>query len=518
MRSVPVLGLLLGLVLVACSEPPAPSPAVSASSSAAAASASSSSAAAPSSSAVAKPGPITGDRWGGVMLAGPNNPIQIEIVLAPGDRPAGTISIPAQKVDAQPLDDIQYSAKKMSFRMAIPRVPPPLQPTFDLERTDDGKVAKGTISQQGVTMKVRFRRLADGEHAGDRPQTPKPPYPYDERAAYFDGKDGTHLGGTLSLPKTGGPFPTVVLVSGTGPQDRDSNLFGHQPFKVIADRLARSGIAVLRVDDRGVGESKGDTTTANEEDKAADIIAAMAWLATQPDIDPKRVGLLGHSEGGVLVAMAAAAATNPKAAFVILFASPGLPGSDLLRTQMRLKLEADGATKEQIEIMMKAQNDAIDAVLKDASDADLEKIVTTQIDGLLALLPAPERKKVTDADRVERIKGGLVQIKAPAMKAFIKSKPATFLAKVKCPVLALGGTKDLQVPPAENLGMIESALKKAGNKDVTTETFDGLNHLFQNADTGTMEEWAILDETLDPRVLDKLATWIPAHSSGSAAP
>lgn len=507
---------LLGLAFLGCSEPPAPSP--SSSSSPAAASASSSSSPAASSSA-AKPGPVVGgERWGGVMLAGPSNPIQIEVVLAPGDKPTGTISIPAQKVENQPLEDVQYTAKKMSFRMAIPRVPPPLQPTFELDRTDDGKVAKGTIQQQSVTMKVRFRRLAEGEHAGDRPQTPKPPYPYDERAAYFDSKDGTHLAGTLSLPKTGGPFPTVVLVSGTGPQDRDSNLFGHQPFKVIADRLARSGVAVLRVDDRGVGESKGDTTTANEDDKAGDIVAAMNWLATQPDVDPKRIGLLGHSEGGVLVAMAAAAAKSPKAAFVVLFASPGLPGSDLLRTQMRLKLEADGATKEQIEIMMKAQNDAIDAVLKDASNAELEKIVTTQIDGLLGLLPPQERKKVTDADRAERIKGGLVQITAPAMKAFIKSKPATSLEKVKCPVLALGGTKDLQVPAAENLGAIEAALKKAGNKDVTTEAFDGLNHLFQNADTGTMEEWAILDETIDPRVLDKLAAWIPEHSKAGAPP
>lgn len=516
------LGLLVLLGATSgCADPPAPSPAASqvtsqSATSATSATVASSATPAPSSSASTRTA-AAGERWGGVMLAGPGSPIQMEVVLTPGDPARGTISIPAQRVDAQPLEDVEYTPKRMAFRMNIPGMPKPMQPEFEFERSDDGATAKGKITQQGITQALRFRRLADGEHAGDRPQTPKPPYPYDERPAAFEGKGGTHLGGTLSLPKTGGPFPTVVLVSGTGPQDRDSNLFGHQPFKVIADRLARNGIAVLRVDDRGVGESKGDTDSTNEEDKAADVVAAMAWLSTQPDIDPKRIGLLGHSEGGILVAMAAATAKTTPAAFVVLFASPGLPGADLLRTQMRLKLESAGASKPQLDITMKAQNDAIDAVLRDAKDADLEKIVTTQIDGLLGLLPEAQRKQVSEADRTERIQAGLAQIKAPAMKAFIKSKPGDELVKVKCPVLALGGSKDLQVPADENLLAIEKALKKGGNTDVTTKTFDGLNHLFQHAETGTMEEWAILDETLDPKVLDELVAWIPAHASGPKA-
>lgn len=433
-------------------------------------------------------------------------PIQMEVTLQPGDKPTGTISIPAQQVDAQPLEDVEYTPTRIAFRMAIPQVPPPMQPKFELERT--GETAKGTITQQGVTQKLRFHRLKDGEHAGDRPQTPKPPYPYEERAASFESKDGTQLGGTLTVPKSQGPHPTIVLISGTGPQDRDSNIFGHRPFLVIADELTRAGIAVLRLDDRGVGASKGDNDTANEDEKTEDALAAMKWLSTQPGIDAKRIGLLGHSEGGVLAAMAASRATEPAAAFVVLLGSPGIPGAELLRTQMRLKLDAMGATKDQVEITMKAQNDAIDAVLRDATDAELEKIVTKQIDSLFATLPEAERKTITPADREGRIKAGLVQIQAPAMKAFIKSKPAQFLEKVKCPVLALGGSRDLQVPPTENLAGIEAALTKGGNKEVTTQSFDGLNHLFQPAETGTMEEWAIIDETIDVGVLGRIKAWL----------
>jgi len=448
-----------------------------------------------------------------VMLAGPGEPLQIEVTLHPGDKPSGTISIPSQKVEDQPLEDLEYTDKRIVFRMAIPRVPPPMQPRIELDRT--GGSAKGTIAQQGMTQNLRFRLLKEGEHAGDRAQTPKPPYPYDERAASFESKDGTHLGGTLTLPKSGGPHPTIVLISGTGPQDRDSNLFGHRPFLVLADRLTRAGIAVLRVDDRGVGESKGNNDTANEDEKTEDVLAAMKWLSTQPDIDAKRIGLLGHSEGGVLAAMAASRASEPTTAFVVLLGSPGVPGSDLLRTQMRLKLEAMGATKEQLEITMKAQNDAIDAVLKNASDAELEKIVTTQIDGLIASVPEAERKKITPADREERIKAGLVQIQAPAMKAFIKSTPRKYLEKIKCPVLALGGSKDLQVPAKENLEAIEAALSKGGNKQTTTQSFEGLNHLFQPADSGTMDEWAIIDETMDTGVLDRIAAWLTEHTSAA---
>lgn len=438
--------------------------------------------------------------------------MQIEMTLTRGDKPKGVISIPAQQIENQPLEDLTYADKKIAFRLPLPQIPEPLQPKFELEKADDGESAKGTVAQQGITQQVRFRRLKEGEHAGDRAQTPKPPYPYEERAAFFDGKDGTHLAGTLTLPKSKGPHPVVVLVSGTGPQDRNSNIFGHQPFLLIADKLTRAGIAVLRVDDRGVGESKGDTNNANEADKSGDVVGAMKWLATQPEIDPKRIGILGHSEGGVLAAMAAAEADEPAAAFVVLFAAPGLPGADLLRTQMRTKLEVAGATKEQIEITMKAQNDSIDAILRDATDKELTKIVTTQIDSLLSKMPDAERKRIGDAEREQMIQAGLSQILAPAMKAFIKSQPAKALGKVRCPVLALGGTKDLQVPAADNLAAIKTALEKGGNKDVTTEVLDGLNHLFQRAETGTMEEWAILDETMDAGVLERLTAWIGEHT------
>ncbi|MFO0611806.1 MAG: alpha/beta fold hydrolase [Polyangiaceae bacterium] len=437
------------------------------------------------------------------------SPVQLEVkITSPTE---AFLSIPAAKVVDQPVLDLEYSTTRLAFRVAPPQLPPGARPRFDLTRGPDG-TARGTLVDPGGTTPVRLHLLRDGEHAGDRPQTPKPPYPYDERAAEFESKGGTRLAGTLTLPKSGGPHPAIVLISGTGPQDRDETLYEHRPFRVLADHLTRAGVAVLRLDDRGVGGSQGDSTTATEDDKAADALAAMAWLSTQPGIDAKRIGLLGHSEGGVLAAMAASRANEPSAAFVVLFASPGVPASDLLRTQMRLKLEAAGATKDQLDISMKAQNDAIDAVLRDASDADLERIVTAQIDGLLAKLPEEERKRVSPAEREGRIKAGLAQITAPSMKAFIKSTPSTYLEKLTCPVLAIGGTKDLQVPATENLAAIDAALKKAGNRDVTTQSFDGLNHLFQRADLGTMEEWATIDETLDPRVLEALTGWLTSRT------
>ncbi len=340
-----------------------------------------------------------------------------------------------------------------------------------------------------------------------RSQTPQPPLPYTERSAAFDNAvDGTKLGGTLSIPAEGERHPAVLLISGSGAQDRDSTIFGHKPFFVIADHLTRSGFVVLRLDDRGVGETTGATKDATSEVQATDVVAALAFLKEQAEVDPKKVGLLGHSMGGAVAPLVAANRKNG-VAFVVSLAGPGVDGAALSAMQLEAFLRLEGKIpppdiEKLVALQVKAQEVFVDSGDRAKVTALLEE--ARQIS--MQHLPEKHLKFMTDEMRAAQDAIALATMGTAWFADFLKFDPARHWKKVKCPVLVLIGEKDIQVPADANMKPVVKALKR--NKDVTATKLPGLNHLFQNAETGLLVEYAQLDETFDQPTLELISAWL----------
>lgn len=360
-----------------------------------------------------------------------------------------------------------------------------------------------------ATLSSPLGAVAQQAPAGSRPQDPLPPFPYlAEEVRYRNERAGITLAGTLTLPEGSGPFPAVALISGSGPQTRDSELFGHRPFLVLADYLTRRGIAVLRTDDRGVGASEGIFREATSRDFADDAQAAVAYLRGRADILPGAVGLLGHSEGGLVAPMVAA--DGEGVAFVVLLAAPGVNGEEILYEQGALIARAFGAPEEHIALNRRLQGELF-AVLEAEEDAverarGMEAVFRRQF----ADVPEEERAAsgLTQQEEDEWIRQQISGMGGPWYRFFLMYEPAPVLARVQVPVLALYGERDLQVAAPQNAPAVEAALRQGGNPDVTVETFPGLNHLFQTAALGVPQEYPTLEETMAPRVLERVADWI----------
>jgi len=360
----------------------------------------------------------------------------------------------------------------------------------------DGTTLSGDWSQGGRATPLIFTRRAASVAAPTRhrPQTPHKPYPYREDEVSYPSTPGVRLAGTLTLPEGPGPFPAVVLIAGSGPHERDEEVFGHKLFLVLGDHLTRNGIAVLRYDKRGLGGSTGDYKTATSADFAADAEASAAYLRGRPEIDRRRVGLIGHSEGGAIAPMVAAKVTA--VAFVVLMAGPGIRGDELLLKQQALVGRAMGVPEDKL-----AEGRAINRELYAAVEG-----ATGSVDA------AVKARAVLTAAGLppQAVEAAVQQSSSNWIRSFLAYDPAPTLAKVKCPVLALNGSKDLQAPPAEDLAAIKNAL--AGNPDVQTVELHGLNHLFQTATTGAPSEYAQIEETMSPRALDLITGWIRART------
>ncbi|MFO7564493.1 MAG: alpha/beta fold hydrolase [Enhygromyxa sp.] len=340
---------------------------------------------------------------------------------------------------------------------------------------------------------------------GERPQTPTPPFPYAEQEVVYPNEGaGIEIGGTLTLPAGPGPHPAVLLITGSGSQDRDETLFGHKPFAVIADRLTREGVAVLRVDDRGVGKTTGDPASSTIEDHASDVEAGLAFLAARPDIDGERLGLIGHSEGGVIAPLVAA--RSDKVAFIVSLAGPGVSGAALNPMQVRALLEAGGGPPELIEEIVAGQTELMALLVADAPEEQLIEAVEKLTTLAAKLDPSAKPDELNAAARE------LAPLRSPWFRSWVKLDPAVHLAKLEIPVLVMIGDKDLQVPADPNLAAINAAL--AGKPKVRTEKLAGLNHLFQTAKTGAVEEYVTLSETFAPVALDMLAQWVVEVSKG----
>ncbi len=434
---------------------------------------------------------------GAITVMGRDLAIMVDFRTAEGSL-AATIEIPMQGARDVPLTNVRFDAPKIHFELpAGPGIA-----AFDGEVKGD-EIA-GTFVQGGAEGTFRLKR---GTAAKVEPPKEAPP-PYREDEVKFKNGDEATLAGTLTLPPSGGPFAAVILISGSGPQNRDEEIFGFKPFKILADHLTRNGIAVLRYDDRGVGASTGSPAQATTEDFAGDAAAAVAFLKARKEIDPAKIGLLGHSEGGIVAPMVAA--KKGGVAFIVMMSGMGVPGEQTLLEQGELLGRAGGATEQDVAEERDLQKRIFAAVRSGKGWDDVRAEVKKTALERIAKMPEAKRRTISDPDRYAdmMIDGQLAMAKSPWLKFFLDYDPAPALEKVKCPVLVLLGEKDLQVPAESNRKAIVAALAKGGNPDVTVKVFPGANHLYQAAVTGSYLEYATLKKEFVPGFLDTISQWI----------
>lgn len=353
----------------------------------------------------------------------------------------------------------------------------------------------GKWTRDNDSVALEFKR-SDEVLEQRRPQNPAKPYPYKEEEVSFASKGGAvTLAGTLTIPQGAGPFPAALLISGSGPQNRDEYLAGHRPFLVLADYLTRKGIVVLRYDKRGIGKSDGDFATATTEDFAADADSALSYLKTRKEIAPGKTGAIGHSEGALIAPMLGA---KGSVSWIVLMAGPAQTGEKIMLSQSQAIAGAAGMPLAEIAQSLDFDKKAYELVRAEKNPEVLEK----KIDAMVV------SSGVAEGSKPASVAAQIHMLSSPWFRFFLDYDPVPMLQKVKCPVLALNGEKDLQVSAAENLPVIQKTMEEAGNKNVTTKLLPGLNHLFQNADTGTPTEYGAIEETISPEVLQIIGEWL----------
>jgi pimeloyl-ACP methyl ester carboxylesterase len=443
----------------------------------------------------AQESPLVGG-WGGALEV---QAIRLRLTLAVEDS-AGVLRGRLTSVDQDgAVFPVTVQSRGDSAVFTIPRI----GATYGALRVGRDTL-RGTWTQGPGTLPLVMVRGADAGMVLNRPQHPKPPYPYRSEEVTVESVPGVRLAGTLTLPQGDGPHPAVLLVTGSGPQDRDESLVGHKPFLVLADHLTRAGIAVLRLDDRGTARSTGSFAAATSEDFARDAGAAVRWLRARPEVADGRVGIVGHSEGGMIAPMVAAQTSD--VAFVVLLAGPGIPSADLLVMQGALISRAGGESEREIRQTSALQREMFAAIAQTADSAALHARMNEIAARFRASLTPEERARPEASEAT--FAAAVNTLISPWYRWFLRYDPAPALRATRVPVLALNGALDLQVPADENLAAIGRTLRAWGNRDVTVEKLPRLNHLFQTARTGAPSEYGEIEETMSPVVLRRVSAWI----------
>jgi len=434
----------------------------------------------------AKPSDIDG-AWMGTLDTGT---VKLRVVFHITNTASGltaTLDSPDQGMKGLPTTAVTRDGSNLKIEAAK------IGGTFEGKISSDLTAIDGKWSQGGGTLPLLLKKVKDqAELELKRPQVPTKPYPYREDEVTYDNKaENVTLAATFTIPRGTGPFPAVLLITGSGPQDRDESLMGHKPFLILADYLTRHGIAVLRADDRGTGKSTGVFANATTADFATDAEAGVAYLKTRAEVNPRKIGLIGHSEGGVIAPMVAA--RNKDVDFIVMMAGTGVPGDQVIVAQgeaieLAMGKPADEAAKDAAR-----EKEMMTLIESEKDQATLEKELQEKMKG-----------EVPDGQIGMQIK----QVTSPWFKYFLTYDPATALRKVTCPVLAINGSLDKQVLPGQNLAPIRKALEEAGNKHFEIDELPGLNHLFQTAKTGSPTEYAQIEETMSPVALEKMSSWI----------
>jgi pimeloyl-ACP methyl ester carboxylesterase len=434
----------------------------------------------PSAAAAPAQASLAGE-WGGVLDAGAAK-LRLKLTIADEGGKLSAVMDSLDQGAKLPVASIEETAGEVVF--TLPAIGGRYEGVLDPTRT----VLTGTWSQGGASLPLTLTKGVAPE-APKRPQTPQPPFPYRvDEVTIPTPTPGVTLAGTLTLPEGPGPFPAAVLISGSGPQDRDETLLGHKPFLVLADHLTRRGIAVLRYDDRGVAKSTGDFGAATTADFAVDAAAAAAWLRARPEIDTARVGLIGHSEGGLIAPLVAS--RDDRVAWTVLLAGPAVPGEAALVEQAKRIALATGAPAEAVAAQNAVFARAVAAVVAHADDPEAAR---REAEAVLVAAGTPKAQAEAAAS----------QFATPWFRHFLTYDPAPALRDARGPMLALYGEKDLQVPPEQSAPVLKRLRPTA-----EVEVLPSLNHLFQTATTGSPQEYAQIEQTMAPTVLDRIAGWI----------
>ena len=441
--------------------------------------------------------------WQGTLEAGGTKlGVIFKVTKSPDDTFAATLDVPDQGATGVPVDAVTVKDATVRFELKS------LGAVYEGMINKEGTAITGNWTQGGMTAPLTLNRGDKAPAASLRPQEPKKPYPYDEEEVSYENKrDGVRLAGTLTLPRTKGPHPVVLLITGSGKQDRNEALLGHKPFLVLSDYLTRRGIAVLRVDDRGVGGSTGDGSfeKTTSENFAEDVLAGVAFLKTRKEINPRQIGLIGHSEGGIIAPLAAARSAD--VAFIVMMAGPGVTGEEGFPNQLSSTAKASGASDESIAWNRRLLLQIFSIIKEEKDNAAADKKIRELRAKMLAEMSEEQRKKYGIPENA--MEGVIKLMLTPWFRFYLTHDPRATLKKVRVPVLAITGERDLQVVPAgENLAAIAEALKAGGNKDYTVVEVPKLNHLFQMSETGSPAEYGRIEETINPTVLKLIGDWI----------
>jgi len=439
---------------------------------------------------------ITG-KWNGVLKVQGTQLRVIFNVTKTDNGFSSTMDSPDQGVKDMPVTNTSFGIPKIKFEITS------LKLEYSGELKD--KEIIGVLKQGGQEFPMNLSRKTIEKEIVQRPQEPTKPYPYySEDVTFQNTKANVSLAGTLTLPKKEGVFPVVILITGSGPQNRNEKILGHKPFLVISDYLTKKGIAVLRYDDRGFGKSTGNFTTATSADFATDVESAIAYLKTRKEVNKNKIGLVGHSEGGLIAPIVASKSND--VSFIVLLAGTGIQGDKLLLLQQELIARDTGESEEDIKKSIQTNAKIFEMVVKSNDDLKLKSDLTILMNETLK--NDPSTKIPNGMTKNEFVSMQINQITSPWIQYFFKFNPATVLEKVTCPVLAVNGEKDLQVPPKENLTAIKTALEKGGNKNVSIIEFPNMNHLFQECKTGSPSEYATTEQTFSPIALAEISNWI----------
>jgi fermentation-respiration switch protein FrsA (DUF1100 family) len=431
---------------------------------------------------------ITG-QWNGILKVSGGQLRVVFNITKTENGYSSTLDSPDQGAKGIPFTATSF--ENSVLKLAIPSA------GIAYEGTLKDNAIAGNFKQGGQSFVLDMSRGTAEKEAVKRPQEPKTPFPYYTEEVTFENKtDKNVLAGTLSLPSKEGKFPAVILITGSGPENRDEELFGHKPFLVIADYLTKKGIAVLRFDDRGVAKSTGDFKTATTSDFAKDVQAGIDYLKTRKEIDKNKIGLIGHSEGGVIAPIVAG--NSKDVDFIVLLAGTGIRGDKLILLQKEKIERQMGVPEVEIQKGQEIFKGAYEMIL--ASSAN-DNTLNAKINSYFKL-------QFGDKMNEQQLSAVTAQITSPWMVYFLKFDPASALEKVKCPVLAINGDKDVQVPADVNLDAIKKSLSKTGNPKTTTKVLPNLNHMFQECKTGLPDEYGTIEQTFSPIALEEISKWI----------
>lgn len=444
--------------------------------------------------------------WEGTLDLGGTN---LRVVFHIKDNGKGglvtTADSPDQSAFGIPCDSTAASNNEVFIFMSA------LQANYAGKLVNDTTL-DGVLTQAGTELALLLKKAGNlNKPSGrKRPQTPLAPFPYRSEDVTYDSKDNSvKLAATISIPDGKGPFPAVLLITGSGPQNRDEEIMGHKPFAVLADHLVRRGFVVLRADDRGIGKSTGNFATATSADFADDAGAGIDYLLTRPEVNKKRIGMMGHSEGGMIAPMVATARKDID--FVVLLAAPGVKITELMAEQNAAIMRSSDMSQEAVSAYLQFYKEVIGAMLQstdttaayEAGKKVLKSWESKTPDKLVIQLGIKD-----SAVQHKMLSAMAQQVTTPWFRYFLNFDPQPYLQKLKAKVLALNGSKDIQVISSQNLQGIDQALKKAKPKAYEIKELPGLNHLFQTCEKCTVSEYAELEETFSPLALDYIGNWL----------